>query len=132
MIDAFDEVVANMMQDFGTTAYVVVVTQEEYDPDTSENIVLTTNYKVKAMFFDYIDKTSGARTEKNSLIQTGDKQVFIQPPHKMDAGVPLPHLQAGKDHLKIGTKIYSIVAVKEYNTQLNKTGSILFELFVRE
>lgn len=132
MIDAFDSVVNDMMQEFGTTAYVAVVTQEAYDPQTSENTVVTTNYKVKAIFFDYIDKSAGAKTEKNTLVQTGDKQVFIQPPHKMDAGVPLPHLQAGKDRLKVADKLYNIVAVKQHNTTLTKNGCVLYELYVRE
>lgn len=132
MIDAFDEVVYNMMQDFGTTAYVIVTTHEEYDADTSENIVTQENYKVKAVFFDYLDKNSGVSAEKNTLIRSGDKQVFIQPPHKTETGITLPHLDPSKDTLKIGNKIYKIVAVKEYNTTMSKSGCILYEAYVRE
>lgn len=132
MIDAFDEVVHNMMREFGTTAYVVVVVKEEYNPDTSENVVTTQNYKVKAMFFDYLDKNAGIGTERNTLVQTGDKQVFIQPPHKTEAGIPLPHLEPNKDKLKVGDRLYKIVAVKEYNPSINRSGCVLYEMYVRD
>lgn len=132
MICAFDEVVMNMMQEFGTTAHIVVTTEERYDPETSENIVEKVNYKVKACFFDYLDKNAGVGTERNTLIQTGDKQVLIQPPHKTETGVPLPHIQPNRDALKIGEKLYKIVALKEYNPSLSRAGCVLYEAFVRE
>lgn len=131
MIEGFDNLVNDMMAEFGTVAYVLVTTKEEYDPETSENKVTVVPYKVKAMFFDYIDKSAGVGTEKNSLVQTGDKQVFIQPPHKTQAGIPLPHLQPNKDRLKVGDAIYKIVAAKEFNTTLSRSGCVLYEVFVR-
>lgn len=132
MIEAFDSLVYDMMQEFGTVAYVQVVTSEEYDPETSENVVVVTPYKVKAIFFDYIDKNSGVGTEKNTLVQTGDKQVFIQPPHKTETGIPLPHLDPNKDRLKVGDKLYKIVVAKEYNPSMSRKGCVLYELYVRE
>lgn len=132
MIDAFDNLVADMMYSYGTTAYVLVTTKEEYNPDTSENKVEVVPYKVRAIFFDYIDKTAGVGTEKNSLVQTGDKQVFIQPPHKTEAGIPLPHILPNSDKLKIGDKVYKIVVIKEFNTSMSRQGCVLYEAFVRE
>lgn len=132
MIDGFDNLVNDMMAEFGTTAYVLVATKEEYDLETSENKVVVVPYKVKAIFFDYVDKTAGSGTEKNTLVQTGDKQVFIQPPHKTQTGIPLPHLQANRDKLKVGDKIYKIVTIKEFNTSMTREGCVLYECFVRE
>lgn len=132
MIEMFDEVVYNMMQEFGTYAFLSVTTKEEYDPEISENIVIKVDYKVKVCVFDYLDKRSGVGTESNSLIQTGDKQVFIQPPHKTVTGVPLPHILPNRDLLKIGDKIYKIVAIKEYNPSMSRQGCVLYEAFVRE
>lgn len=132
MIEGFDNLVNDMMAEFGTTAYVLVTTKEEYDPETSENKVEVVPYKVKAIFFDYIDKTAGVGTEKNSLIQTGDKQVFIQPPHKTQTGIPLPHIAPNRDKLKVGEKEYKIVTIKQHNTSMTRSGCVMYEAYIRE
>lgn len=132
MIGAFDNLVNDMMDSFGTVAYVVVATKEGYDVETSENVVTEVPYKVRAMFFDYVDKAAGVGTERNSLVQTGDKQVFIQPPHKTITGVPLPHIMPNRDKLRVADKIYKIVTIKEFNTSMTRQGCVLYEAYVRE
>lgn len=132
MISAFDDVVANMMQEYGTTAHIVVTTAEEYSPDTSENETKEVEYRVRAMFFDYIDKMAGKGTERNSLIQSGDKQVYIQPPHKTSAGIPLPHIDTNKDRLKVNGTTYKIVTIKQYNPSMSRAGCVLYEAYIRE
>jgi hypothetical protein len=132
MISLFDESVADMMASFGTTAYIVVATSEQYDPETSQNVVSTTDYRVNAMFFDYLDKKQGLGTSGTSLIQSGDKQVFVQPPHKTETGLPLPHLLPNRDKLKLGDKVYKIITLKQYNPSMTDAGCVLYELFVRE
>lgn len=132
MISEFDDMVSDMMQMFGTIAYVRVVTGQVYDTQTRENILTTEDYRVKACFFDYLDKKSGVGTEPNTLIQSGDKQVLIQPPHKSQTGIPLPHIDPNKDLFKLDDKIYKIVTIKEYNTSLSREGCVLYEAYIRE
>lgn len=131
-VSPFDRVVADMMRKFGTRAQIVVALEEEYDVDTSENIVRYQDYPVNALFFDYIDKTNGLGSKGNTLIQTGDKQVYVQPPNKMETGVPLPHLKPNRDTLKLGEQVYKIIALKQINPSMTNSGCVLYEMYVRE
>jgi hypothetical protein len=131
-MNSLDRTVASMMSKFGTTAYISVAISEEYDPSTSENTVVYQDYPVNIMVFDYIRKTEGEGTQNNTLIKTGDKQVYVQPPQKTEVGIPLPHLNANKDFLKIGDSIYKIITVKQLNPSLAQDSCILYELYIRE
>lgn len=132
MISAFDEVVATMMAEFGTQAIITTNLEEVYNPDTSENIVTSRKIPVKAIFADYIDKRAGVSNSGNTLIQSGDKQVFVQPPHKAGSEYPLEKLRPTQDYIECGGKKYIVIAVKEYNTSLLQAGCVLYELYVRE
>jgi hypothetical protein len=112
--------------------YVSVAISETYDPTTSENTVSYQDYAVNILVFDYVRKQEGVGEEKNTLVQTGDKQVYVQPPQKTDAGIPLPHLSPNSDFLKVGDKTYKIVTVKQYNPSMSSDGCIVYELYVRE
>lgn len=128
----FDRVVSQMMKKYGGSATINVVTGAQYDPTTSENIVTTVDYPVRAMFFDYVRKNEGVGTENNTLIKTGDKQVFIQPTHKADPlAAPIPQIDPSKDKLTIGNTQYKIITVKQVNANMTDEGCILYELFVR-
>jgi hypothetical protein len=131
-MNSFDRTVASMMAKFGTTAYISVAVSEEYDPSTSENTASYQDYLVNIMAFDYVRKNEGEGTEKDTLVKTGDKQVYVQPPQKTEVGLALPHLNANRDLLKIGDKQYKIVTVKQLNPSLLQDSCILYELYVRE
>lgn len=120
---SFVRVVANMMARYGGAASVVIVSKGTYDVETSSVPTTETQYAVKAMVFDYTLQSNGSQTEKNSLIQTGDKQVFVQPTDDV------PALSPEKDFVVIGTKRYRIITYKELNPA--QSGNILMELFVR-
>lgn len=131
-MNQFDRTIATMMKRFGTTAAISVATGEKYNPATSENVVFYVEYPVNVLVFDYIDKTSGVGTEQNKLIQSGDKQVFVQPPNKTANGLPLPHLSPNRDRLKLNDKLYRIVALKQLNPSMTNEGCVMYELYVRE
>jgi hypothetical protein len=131
-MNSLDRTVASMMSKFGTTAYISAAISEDYDPTTSENVVTYHDYPVNAMFFDYVRKTEGEGTEHNTLIKTGDKQVYVQPPQKNDEGLPLPHFSPNRDYLKVGVKTYKIITLKQLNPSLTTDGCVLYELYVRE
>lgn len=131
-MNPLDRTVSSMMSKFGTSAYISVAVSEEYDPATSENTVSYQDYLVNIMVFDYVRKSEGEGTEQNTLIKTGDKQVYVQPPQKTEVGLALPHLNANSDLLKIGNKLYKIVTVKQLNPSLSQDSCVLYELYVRE
>lgn len=132
VIQQFDRTVANMMAKFGTTAKISVPVQAEYDPSTSENVVHCHDYPVQAMFFDYVRKNEGLGTERDTLVQTGDKQVYVQPPQKLQDRLPLPQFSPAGSFLKVGQKMYKIITVKQINPSLSSDGCVLYEFYVRE
>ena len=79
-----------------------------------------------------LPKTEGEGTEKDTLIKTGDKQVYVQPPQKTEVGLALPHLNANRDMLKIGSNTYKIITVKQLNPSLAQDSCVLYELYIRE
>jgi hypothetical protein len=131
-MNALDRTVATMMSRFGTTGTIKVAISEAYDPATSENSVTYQEYPVNVMAFDYVRKMEGEGTQGDTLIKTGDKQVYVQPPQKTEVGLALPHLNANRDLLVISDKIYKIVTVKQLNPSLAQENCILYELYVRE
>jgi len=131
-MNQLDRTVASMMSKFGTTAYISVAISEEYDPSTSENTVSYQDYLVNIMVFDYVRKNEGEGTEHNTLVKTGDKQVYVQPPQKTEIALALPHLNANKDMLKIGDQVYKIVTVKQLNPSQQQDSCVLYELYIRE
>jgi hypothetical protein len=131
-MNALDRTVANMMSKFGTQGYISIAISSEYDPATSENTVTYQDYLVNIMVFDYVRKNEGEGTEQNTLIKTGDKQVYVQPSQKTELGLALPHLSANSDFLKIGDAQYKIITVKQLNPALTQDSCVLYELYVRE
>jgi hypothetical protein len=131
-MNAFDRTVASMMSKFGTVGAIKVVLSESYDPATSENSVIYKDYPVNIMVFDYVRKSEGEGTQSNTLIKTGDKQVYVQPPQKTDNGLPLPSFSANNSFLKLNGKTYKIITVKQLNPSLTSDGCMLFELYIRE
>jgi hypothetical protein len=131
-MNQLDRTVASMMSKFGTPAYISVAINEEYDPATSENTVTYQDYLVNIMVFDYVRKSEGDGTQNNTLIKTGDKQVYVQPPQKTEIGLSLPHLNANRDLLVLADKTYKIVTVKQLNPSMVQENSILYELYIRE
>lgn len=109
-------------QGWSTTA-TLIKTTSVYDDATSENIVTEKRYSMQAMPFDYINKNEGASTLGNTLIRSGDKQVFIKP-NKF-----VKDINPAADTLQLGTKVFRIVTVKEINPTMCDV--LYYELFVR-
>ena len=117
-------VVTNMMSRYGGPATALVVDEGVYDTTTSENVVgPDTEYDVLAMVFDYTLQSNGLQTAQGTLIETGDKQVFVQPLATM------PVLRPNKDFFLVGNVKYRIVTYKELNP--SQSANVLIELFVR-
>lgn len=122
-MDSFNRVVSNMMARFGTTLTVIVCGDAVYDPATSENVPVETEYSVPGMSFDFTLQSNGAQSAPGTLIQVGDKQVFLQPT------VEVPRLRAERDFVKLAGKRYKIVTYKEVNP--TTADNMLIELLVR-
>ncbi len=78
---------------------------------------------MKAIVLDYINKFEGSAQQQNTLIRTGDKQVFLYPSQYVK------DIDPTSDKLQLGSKVYDIVVVKEMNPNLSNT--LYWELYVR-
>jgi hypothetical protein len=116
------QVVVNMMLRFGAPV-TVVVSEGTYDPTESENTTTDTTYTPNGMVLDYTLQSNGSQTLPNTLIEAGDKQIFLEP---LDG---MPALRPGKDHVVLGSDKYKIVTVKELNP--SQAANTLIELLVR-
>lgn len=126
-MDSFKRVVHNMLSRYGGTATVVVSTQGTYDVNASQYTTVQTSYPVMAVAFDLVLKNNGSKDMTDTLIQEGDKQIFIQP---ISNSNPLPELNPATDVVTMGGKSWKIVTIKDLNPTL--ADSVLLELFVRK
>lgn len=127
-MEDFDFTVEELMKEFGFVATYVKQEVGEYDPSIGESTVTTTEIPVEAILLDLTLQSNGLSVKYGTLIQAGDKELYIRPPEKVD-DVDSLVIDPSSDVIKVGNITYKIVSVKELNT----TGSnpILYSLYVR-
>lgn len=123
-LDPTIRTVYNMITRYGGDSTLVVLTQGEYDPTQGEAVTQETLHTVRTLAFDYIQKADGVGTKFGTLIQDGDKQLFMLP----KAGVPAPRPQVDKITYE-GVR-HSVVALKALNPSGNKV--IMYEMYIRK
>lgn len=112
------DVATSMLAEFGQPVTLRRYSAGTYDPTTGAATTTSTDVTVNAAIFDYT--ASGQYLQKDSLIQEGDKQAF------MDASVAVPDL---KHHVIVGGVEYVIINVGE----VNPAGTpVLYELHLRK
>lgn len=122
MFDPLVRTVGNMMARFGGNATLVKTVEGAYDPDTSLVSTTTTNYTIRVIGSDYIQKGSGFTDYMGGLVQTGDKQLFIKP----DAALPAPLVD---DVVLFEGKKWRIIALKTHNP--SGSSPYLYEAYMR-
>lgn len=130
-MNVLDRAVAKITGMFGTQAIIRIVTGQQYDTTTSQNVVTYTDYNVNVIIQDYLRKEDGLGAERNTLIQSGDKQVYVQPPQKIGS-LPLPTISPNQDLFVFGGKVYKIVFLKQLNPSMSVNGCVAYELYIRE
>lgn len=129
----FDETIAAMMQDFGTVAQLIFQDDSTavYDPATgSLGGAVTTSYPCNAIFLDFTLQRFGQQSESGTLIQSGDKQCFLQPINKANCAFTMPVIQPNKDRIAVAGKLYKIASQKMINPTM--VNNILYELHLKE
>lgn len=125
----FHETVTAFMSEFGFSATYLKQGAGTYDPATSQNTAVVTEIPVQAILLDLTLKSNGLGTEAGSLIQAGDKQMFVRPTEQAKyRATPLGVNPTG-DRVQVGTVTYKIVTFKEINTTASE--QILIELYIR-
>lgn len=117
----FHSVVNNFMGKFGSSTTLIVDNGTGTYVD-SEYIPTIITLTAKVMVFDYIKKTDGVSTEQNTLIQTGDKMLYV----KLDTPYDL---KPAFTKVLLGSVPYKIVALKDLNPTMGD--SIVYEIYAR-
>jgi hypothetical protein len=129
-MNIFDAVVQRTMKKFTGKATILIQGVGVYDDDTGTYTTSDSSYEVNCLVFDKTLQSNGTQTDKNTLIQAGDKQVFIQPVEKDKDVNPLPRIKPERDSILLSGVKYGIVTFKEINP--SQSDCILIELYVRK
>lgn len=97
----------------------IVRSYSYYDVDTSENVTSYQRIDARVITFDYVSKTD----DKNNLVRTGDKQLYLKPSVMFDGIDPTV------DMIEIAGKLFKIITIREFNPTSSEV--IYYELFVR-
>jgi hypothetical protein len=124
----FDRMVAQFMRDDPLTVFYLSV-QNTYDDLTGVNTRTEVRIPCKAIFLDYQLRSSGDGTKPATLIQEGDKLLYMQPPNKADSLVAPLVIDPSADRVEIEGVVYKIVIFKQTNP--SAANCLLFELYLR-
>jgi hypothetical protein len=122
--DPFLRVVSNMLSRYGGDGVLISRGDTPYNYSTSTQEQREDCYPLRMLAFDFLQKKDGDRPMQNTLIQSGDKQIY------MSAGSWVPRPIAGVDEIVYNSRVYSIVTVKELNPSGSTT--VYTEMFIRE
>lgn len=132
-LDKFTRIVKKEMDRYGFDLDIIRTTPStEYDPLNPLAPAEETLFPCRGILFDLTLQSNGDTFRPNSLINAGDKQLFIQPPeddgfyNTNETDVVLPN----RDKIKIGNKMYKIITFKQLNP--SATDSVLFECYIRQ
>ena len=120
-------IVKNVMARTGVDATLSCTSVSVYNPETSTNVLTELTYPCRAIVLDFALISNGTLVDKDTLTTSSDKQVYLdltQP----DGSQPPIKLQANGFKLLVGTTIYRITVVKEYNPSTNDR--IMYDLKV--
>lgn len=131
----FRAAVSGLMDDFGTTAtYIAQIDTGEYDPATGQVSVTVGEYSVRAIMTDMTLRSNGQTVKSGTLIQEGDKLVFVEPTTELlPVLYPSGAIEADPtdDKIKVGSITYKVVSVKVVDPAATGTAPIVWELYVR-
>lgn len=124
----FDQTVIEFMADMGSTVTINQVIEGAYDPATGLVGTSTIAITTKAILMDLTLQSNGLSTKYGTLVEAGDKELYMQPPHKLNGG-PVIQISPASDKVTVAGIAYKIVTLKE----INPTGAdpILYTLYLR-
>ena len=131
MHSGLHSVVANMVNWYGCEVTIVIQNAGVYDPETQEYVASETSYQMKAIFLDKTLQSNGLTTMKESLIQTGDQQIYLQPLEQTNPDLATPKMSPLTTRIIAPTgKAYRLVTYKQINPTFSDL--VLIDCYVRE
>jgi hypothetical protein len=123
ILDPLIRTTLQLINRFGGPATAVVDNGDtSYDPATSSTGTAESQYPIRLLAQDYIQKASGISAQAGGLIQTGDKQFFILPNGA-------PKLRPEVDYILFEGFRWTVKVFKDHNPSGAK--SYMYEVFAR-
>lgn len=128
-MDDFDRTVLEFVQESGTYAKLVQTPQGVYNPATGSTDAFPVEVTVRGILMDLTLQSNGLSAKYGTLVEAGDKEFLMQPPHKTNGWESPVVIVPAADRLTVAGITYKIVTLKE----LNPTGvdPILVSLYLR-
>jgi hypothetical protein len=129
----FDEAVAELISEFGFSSsgenkYRKIIAGT-YSAELGEVSTTVVEYPIQAVVTDLTLQSNGYSVKYGTMVQAGDKEVFVRPPHKVGT-TPAPiTIDPATDVIEIRGVVYKIVTQKEVNPTGNDP--ILYSFYVR-
>lgn len=132
-MQVFDKVVDKYMSRYGFDIQIEYLSPEsDYDTESGTIIEVKELVSARAMMFDMTLQSNGTGNFRSTLIEAGDKQLFIKPITKNSEyqDVTLDTITPARDRIVIGGDKYKVVTFKEVNP--STSNSCLWELYIRK
>lgn len=127
-MEDFDRTVLEFVTEYPASATLMKQTEGEYDPTTGTVETFVEEIPIQGIIMDLTLQSNGLSTKYNTLVETGDKEMFLRPPHKTNS-LATPVEITPSDKILAGGTEYKVVTQKE----LNPTGNdpVLVMLYLR-
>ncbi len=102
----------------------------DYDPVSGDCEESSQSFPVKCLMFDLSSNLSGVALKSGSVIQVGDKQVFVMPPALSDPYVGNFTVDIATDTLLVQGVRYKLLAFKQINPSMGEN-PLLYEFYCR-
>jgi len=130
----FDDAVADLIGEFGLASngenkYRKIIAST-YSAELGEVSTTVVEYQIQAVLTDLTLQSNGYSVKYGTMVQAGDKEVFVRPPHKVGTTLTPITIDPATDVIEIRGVSYKIVTQKE----INPTGNdpLLYSFYVRK
>ena len=124
-----DETLLEFIREYPGEATLIRQTTGAYSPATGEVVTTLEEIPVEAILMDLTLQSNGLSTKYGTLVEAGDKELYMRPPHKTNPAIVPVEIHPATDKIRMAGVVYQIVTFKE----LNPTGadSVLITLYLR-
>lgn len=112
----FDLMVLEFIKESGATGATLTQTLEgTYNPSTGTVATTTNVYPIECILTDLTLKSDGLSVKYGTLVEAGDKELYLRPPHKTN-GLTVPiAISPASDRVTVAGVTYRVMDLKEVN-----------------
>lgn len=125
----FDLTVLEFIRESGCSATLIKEATGAYNPATGTVASDTDEIAVEAILMDLTLQSNGLSTKYGTLVEAGDKELYMRPPHKTNPLLGEIEIKPASDRIRVGAVTYKIVTFKELNPSASDPA--LYTLYLR-